>query len=652
MMTVRSALAAMTVAASVLLSGSSFAQDAGSDTSGSTGDSTQCTQTDFQKAVAQRESSGDPTQVNSAGYMGLYQFGAPALQDLGYAAPGSTNGNIIWTGKDGITSTQQFLNSPNLQTQVFNNYTTMNTNTINRLGLNQYIGTTLPNGTTVTQSSLLFACQFGCGKVANYFNSGGVCNKASSDGSNVCVQEYMTLGSGFDVNGSGTTGSCGGGNSSNSNNNSNNNNNNSQNGGGSTDMTSQACEKTMPIIEGIDCGRFPQKLQSFCQQYKPYLMTRSKCQEAEQWAKEQVEASGGGGDQTPPKPQDNPPQEQKGTGGGGIDWQYQFPGSVNNGDDGVVDDNGSSQPITPQPSLAAGGGPGGTPNGPVTGQPASGGPVPVGKIRAGNWKEACKKQTKYDGASVWSYVLWCSQLKTDPPRRNSGSEPAVAGNLGYSGPGTTAGPSGSGVGSSDGTGTNGGGSTGGGTNSKGEANGQDTQNPTKSTNTTEKVSDNECVQKAQASGMVFSFEGYNVARQTIAQGTCNVNVGLTVKKWATASQAAPVPHINCSEAIVVNNWVKQLGISTISHMGAYSCRGMRGGPHSNPNHITYHGYGDAYDVKAMDGHEFKGGRDGIEGRAHQAACSLFDRTLSSAYYQGTLTHFHVEMNHGGNHSCQ
>jgi hypothetical protein len=636
MMTMRLVAAALAVAASVLFPAPGFAQDAG-------GGASQCTQTDFQKAVAQRESSGDATQVNSAGYMGLYQFGAPALQDLGYAAPGSSNGNIIWTGKNGITSTSQFLNNPNLQTQVFNDYTTMNTNTINRLGLNQYIGQTLPNGTTVTQSSLLFGCQFGCGKVQKYFSSGGQCNAASSDGNGVCVSQYLSLGSGYDVNGSGSTGSCGGGGSNSSNQNSQNNQNGQ--GGGSTDMTSQACEKTMPIIEGIDCGRFPAKIQGFCQQYKPYLMTRSKCEEAEQWAKEQVEASGGGGDQNPQDQKKDPPKEPKGSGGQGQDFSYQFEGTVNNGDDGLVEGGGDSQPISPQPSMAAGGGPGGAPNSEVPDQPASGGPTPVGKIRAGNWKEACKKQTKYDGASVWSYVLWCSQLKTDPPRRNSGNEPSVAGNLGYSGPGSTAGSSGSGVGSSDGTGGSSGVPSGSGTNSSGQANGQDTQNPAKSSNSTSKVSDNECVQKIQAAGVQFTFEGYNVARQNIGIGTCNVNVGLTVKKWATASQASPVVHINCSEAIVVNEWIKQLGVSSVAHAGSYSCRGMRGGPHSNPNKLSYHGYGDAFDVKAMDGHAFVGGNQGIEGRARQLACSLFDTVLTDKYYKGAYTHFHVEMNH-------
>ena len=38
---------------------------------------------DFLKAISQRESSDDPTQVNKLGYIGKYQFGKTALKDIG-----------------------------------------------------------------------------------------------------------------------------------------------------------------------------------------------------------------------------------------------------------------------------------------------------------------------------------------------------------------------------------------------------------------------------------------------------------------------------------------------------------------------------------------------------------------------------------------
>lgn len=680
MLRVRHWALASTVLCSLLAGATAHAQDAsgggggndcgGSDVTGSTkgvtrwdGQSSRGGWNEYLANVTGSENrTGNSGMTNSLGFVGNYQMGKEALIDAGWVqnTGGTSNfSNYQWTSlanQNGVYSMTDFKNNPTAQTAAFTAYEQKNWSYIQNMGADKLIGQINPfDGKPVTASGLMQGMQFGPARMRAWVNNGMQCNASTSDGNGICVGDYVSRGNGFDissvtgsqdpnVSGGGSGGSGGGGGGG-----------GGSGGGGSgggsnpcdnnkqdsTEMTSKACEKTMPIIEGIQCERFPASLQSFCQQYKPYLMTRQGCQEAEQWAKEQVESSGGGGDTTPQKQKDQPPQEPKGTGSAGGEWPS---GSnvLDNGDDGMPDSNGSTPEFQPHPSQATGGGPGGTPNGPVTGQPYSGGPVPVGKIKPGNWKEACKKQTKHDGASVWSYVLWCSQLKVDPPRRGSGNNSPIAGNLGYSGPGSTAGPSGSGVGSSDGTSGSG---SGGGTNSKGEANGQDVQNPARSTNTADKASDNECVQKIKNAGVTFSFEGYDVAQKVIAQGKCHVPVGLTVSKWATASMNSPVPHINCSEAYVVNQWVKALGVGKVTHAGSYSCRGMRGGSGSNPNKLSYHSYGDAFDVAGMDGQKFNGTFQGLEGRAQTQACSMFDTVLTGRYYRQAYTHFHVEMNH-------
>ncbi|KAJ6638886.1 hypothetical protein Bhyg_11624, partial [Pseudolycoriella hygida] len=51
---------------------------------------------EFYGNLAQRESGGNPKCVNSFGFMGLYQMGNAALQDVGYI-----NSHGGWTGKDG-----------------------------------------------------------------------------------------------------------------------------------------------------------------------------------------------------------------------------------------------------------------------------------------------------------------------------------------------------------------------------------------------------------------------------------------------------------------------------------------------------------------------------------------------------------------------
>lgn len=60
----------------------------------------------FERAHIQRESGGDATRLNTEGFVGLYQFGAPALQALGMYRPGqgeslrnwSAGGAARWTG--------------------------------------------------------------------------------------------------------------------------------------------------------------------------------------------------------------------------------------------------------------------------------------------------------------------------------------------------------------------------------------------------------------------------------------------------------------------------------------------------------------------------------------------------------------------------
>jgi len=71
-------------------------------------------------ALGQRESGNDYTAVNSIGYVGKYQFGAAALETLGYVKPGTYNrGNSalndpsVWTGKGGVNNVQEFLENKN-----------------------------------------------------------------------------------------------------------------------------------------------------------------------------------------------------------------------------------------------------------------------------------------------------------------------------------------------------------------------------------------------------------------------------------------------------------------------------------------------------------------------------------------------------------
>jgi hypothetical protein len=65
-------------------------------------------------AIAQKESRGSYTIVNSIGYLGRYQFGAAALNTVGFVNRSTTsnaalNNDSSWTGRMGVTSKQKYL---------------------------------------------------------------------------------------------------------------------------------------------------------------------------------------------------------------------------------------------------------------------------------------------------------------------------------------------------------------------------------------------------------------------------------------------------------------------------------------------------------------------------------------------------------------
>lgn len=105
--------------------GERIQQDSSVDTtpsSGSVGPLSDSQWNSFRSWLLQRESSGNYKAVNRFGFCGGYQFGGPALQDLGYARPGTSTRSLAvdssWTGKNGASNRDSFLGNTNLQDQV------------------------------------------------------------------------------------------------------------------------------------------------------------------------------------------------------------------------------------------------------------------------------------------------------------------------------------------------------------------------------------------------------------------------------------------------------------------------------------------------------------------------------------------------------
>lgn len=137
--------------------------------------------------------------VNSYGYLGRYQMGAEALIDAGYAAPGSTNSSIIWTGRDGVNSQADFLANHTAQNNAVNEYNRRQWNYIESMGLDSYVGQTI-NGRVVTQGSMIAAAHgHGVGNLRDYLESNGT--DIHSDGYGMNIETTMDQFRGFDMSG-------------------------------------------------------------------------------------------------------------------------------------------------------------------------------------------------------------------------------------------------------------------------------------------------------------------------------------------------------------------------------------------------------------------------------------------------------------------
>ncbi|MBW3243551.1 hypothetical protein KUV57_12835 [Epibacterium sp. DP7N7-1] len=105
----------------------SVAQDAGG--------SGECEDSNYSEAVLGYEGGGDPYATNpSSTATGSYQFLFGTLVDLGYISPGQSTppagaGNwsgIVWTGKDGVYSRDQFMSSSSAQDNALAEFTNKN----------------------------------------------------------------------------------------------------------------------------------------------------------------------------------------------------------------------------------------------------------------------------------------------------------------------------------------------------------------------------------------------------------------------------------------------------------------------------------------------------------------------------------------------
>lgn len=160
------------------------------------------TYTDFLAALGKRESTLNPAADNSiTHYIGLFQMGEAALQDVGVYKGDATKTNDWlggWSGKYGASSKAAFLADPNAQIQAETAYLNLVWNSyLAPYGAGTYLGKTI-NGILITQSGLVAASHLvGAGKVKTWLSSNGA--TAPADGRGTKMTEYLQKFAGYSL---------------------------------------------------------------------------------------------------------------------------------------------------------------------------------------------------------------------------------------------------------------------------------------------------------------------------------------------------------------------------------------------------------------------------------------------------------------------
>jgi hypothetical protein len=147
----------------------------------------------FLFALSIMESDGNYQAVNTLNYLGAYQFGEAALTDLGFVRyDGDASNNDFsggWTGKHGVRSARDFLESPRAQDLAVREWVELMWHYIELQDLDSYAWSEV-GGVTLTPSGMLAAVHLlGPDSLAQFVSSDGA--KDPRDPYGTPISSYM-----------------------------------------------------------------------------------------------------------------------------------------------------------------------------------------------------------------------------------------------------------------------------------------------------------------------------------------------------------------------------------------------------------------------------------------------------------------------------
>lgn len=152
------------------------------------------------KRLGKRESSNDYEAINEGGYLGKYQFGNLALQDLGYVKPKPKSNTQkewlenpdAWTKQDGVYSQEAFINDKDVQEAAFVAWEKRLTSSLKSSGMiKDYNGRVIQGVKVTTEGMKAAAHLLGVNGLKKVLDSGDL--TSGKDANGTTAAEYLQL---------------------------------------------------------------------------------------------------------------------------------------------------------------------------------------------------------------------------------------------------------------------------------------------------------------------------------------------------------------------------------------------------------------------------------------------------------------------------
>ena len=152
-----------------------------------------------------------------------------------------------------------------------------------------------------------------------------------------------------------------------------------------------------------------------------------------------------------------------------------------------------------------------------------------------------------------------------------------------------------------------------------------------------------CLDELSQRGISFHYLG------DTSEGVCGIKNAVRITNFPNTQMSSSIT-VNCSFALVLNDFLREIEAGQITHMGSYNCREMR-----SSLLMSEHSYGTAIDISEIDsasvledwGTQTAKGR--VLRRASDLACTFFSNVLTPDTNASHRDHFHLDNGFGS--SC-